>query len=195
MEPLRRWAVPLEVVTRRGENGVEVDVIDTGHGIAPEHLGRIYDPFFTTKGAKKGTGLGLSVTYGIIQEHGGAIEAISQPGRRTCFHLEFPAVTEGGARMMTSGTRTGSPATVRARAAFWSSTTKSRSAKAWKRCSTSEGYEVDLAPNAAEGERKLESRAYDLVLLDLMMPDKSGMEVLRDVRERDRHTPIFMITA
>jgi DNA-binding NtrC family response regulator len=58
-----------------------------------------------------------------------------------------------------------------------------------------EGYEVDLAQNAAEGERRFESRAYDLVLLDLMMPDKSGMEVLRDVRERDRHTPIFMITA
>ncbi|MDP9055129.1 MAG: sigma-54 dependent transcriptional regulator, partial [Acidobacteriota bacterium] len=59
----------------------------------------------------------------------------------------------------------------------------------------SEGFQIDLAANAAEGERKLESRAYDLVLLDLMMPDKSGMEMLRDVRERDRHTPIFMITA
>src|ERR1700744_5675604 len=58
-----------------------------------------------------------------------------------------------------------------------------------------EGYQVDLASNATEGERKLEARAYDLVLLDLMMPDKSGMEVLRDVRERDKHTPIFMITA
>jgi DNA-binding NtrC family response regulator len=58
-----------------------------------------------------------------------------------------------------------------------------------------EGFQVDLAANAAEGERKLESRAYDLVLLDLMMPEKSGMEMLRDVRERDRHTPIFMITA
>ena len=58
-----------------------------------------------------------------------------------------------------------------------------------------EGYEVDLAANGAEGERKLESRVYDLVLLDLMMPDKSGMEVLRDLRERDRHTPVFMITA
>jgi len=41
---------------------------------------------------KKGTGLGLSVTYGIIQEHGGAIEAISKPGEGTCFHLEFPVV-------------------------------------------------------------------------------------------------------
>src|SRR5271165_4651111 len=58
-----------------------------------------------------------------------------------------------------------------------------------------EGYEIDLAQNAAEGERRLEQRAYDLVLLDLMMPEKSGMEMLRDVRERDRYTPIFMITA
>jgi len=58
-----------------------------------------------------------------------------------------------------------------------------------------EGYEVDLAQNGGDGERRFEQRAYDLVLLDLMMPDKSGMEVLRDIRERDRHTPIFMITA
>jgi hypothetical protein len=83
----------LEVITRRGEKGIEIDVIDTGSGIAPEHLSRIYDPFFTTKSAKKGTGLGLSVTYGIIQEHGGAIEALSKPGEGTCFHLEFPAMS------------------------------------------------------------------------------------------------------
>ncbi len=82
----------LQVITRRSEKGVEVDVVDTGHGIAPEHMGRIYDPFFTTKGVKKGTGLGLSVTYGSIQEHGGAIEAVSKPGEGTCFHLEFPVV-------------------------------------------------------------------------------------------------------
>ena len=82
----------LEVTTQNGENGVIVEVIDTGHGIAPEHLSRIYDPFFTTKSAKRGTGLGLSVTYGIIQEHGGAIEAVSRPGEGTCFHLEFPGI-------------------------------------------------------------------------------------------------------
>src|ERR1700722_6817067 len=58
-----------------------------------------------------------------------------------------------------------------------------------------EGYSVDLAVNGSEGVRKIESRAYDLVLLDLMMPDRSGMDVLRDVRQRDRETPIFMITA
>ena len=63
---------------------------DTGQGIAQEHLPRIYDPFFTTKAARKGTGLGLSVTYGIVQEHGGAIEVQSEPGAGTLFHLEFP---------------------------------------------------------------------------------------------------------
>jgi two-component system, NtrC family, sensor kinase len=84
----------LEVKTRReGDGGVQIDVIDSGHGIDPEHIDRIYDPFFTTKGARKGTGLGLSVTYGIIQEHGGAIKVFSQPGGGTRFHLEFPSVT------------------------------------------------------------------------------------------------------
>src|ERR1039457_730810 len=58
-----------------------------------------------------------------------------------------------------------------------------------------EGYSVDLAQNATEGLKKIESGSYDLVLLDLMMPDRSGMEVLQDVRERDTETPIFMITA
>src|ERR1043165_8452686 len=60
---------------------------------------------------------------------------------------------------------------------------------------TTEGYSVDLASNGGEALRKLESAGYDLVLLDLMMPDRSGMEVLQEVRERDRETPIFMITA
>ena len=59
----------------------------------------------------------------------------------------------------------------------------------------SEGYSVDLAHNGTEGEQRLGSKAYDLVLLDLMMPDKSGIDVLRGLRASDRHTPVFMITA
>jgi DNA-binding NtrC family response regulator len=60
---------------------------------------------------------------------------------------------------------------------------------------TLENYRVDQAANGTDGLRRIESDAYDLVLLDLMMPDRSGMEVLAEVRERDRETPIFMITA
>src|SRR5580658_5268701 len=57
------------------------------------------------------------------------------------------------------------------------------------------GYAVELAQNGAEGLQKLESRGYDIVLLDLMMPDKSGIEVLPAFRLRDRVSPVFMITA
>ncbi|HEY4363178.1 MAG TPA: sigma-54 dependent transcriptional regulator [Bryobacteraceae bacterium] len=60
---------------------------------------------------------------------------------------------------------------------------------------TQERYHVTLAANATEGLKRLESSAYDLVLLDLMMPDKSGMQVLQEVRARDTDTPIFLLTA
>jgi signal transduction histidine kinase len=71
---------------------VRVDVADTGEGIAPDHLARIYDPFFTTKGARKGTGLGLAVTYGIVHEHGGNIEVESRLGSGSRFRVELPMV-------------------------------------------------------------------------------------------------------
>jgi len=84
----------LNVATSNGET-VRVMVSDTGAGIAPEHIQRIYDPFFTTKtapkeGQNRGTGLGLSVTYGIIQEHAGKIRVESNPGAGTTFALDFP---------------------------------------------------------------------------------------------------------
>jgi hypothetical protein len=80
----------LDVRTWGSNGSAMIEVRDTGEGIAPEHLARIYDPFYTTKGARKGTGLGLSVTYGIVKEHGGSIEVDSQPGAGTRFRIEFP---------------------------------------------------------------------------------------------------------
>jgi len=76
---------------------VSVAIADSGMGIAPEHMQKIYDPFFTTKiapkeGQRRGTGLGLAVTYGIIQEHAGKIVVESKVGAGTTFHLEFPLV-------------------------------------------------------------------------------------------------------
>ncbi|MGH9371822.1 MAG: two-component system sensor histidine kinase NtrB, partial [Vicinamibacterales bacterium] len=78
-----RWSqVPNVVVTT---------VRDTGPGIPPEVLPRIFDPFFSTKEVGKGTGLGLAITYGIVQEHGGIIHAANAPDGGAVFTIELPA--------------------------------------------------------------------------------------------------------
>jgi two-component system NtrC family sensor kinase len=69
---------------------LHIDVGDTGQGIDPKHLPRIFDPFYTTKEVGRGTGLGLSVTYGIIEKHGGHIEAHSQKGKGATFNITLP---------------------------------------------------------------------------------------------------------
>ena len=69
------------------DDRVIAEVSDTGSGIPPEQLARIYDPFFTTKAIGRGTGLGLSITYGIVHEHDGAIRCDSAVGQGTRFTL------------------------------------------------------------------------------------------------------------
>jgi signal transduction histidine kinase len=73
---------------------IQVDVQDTGSGIAPENMSKIFDPFFTTKDT--GVGLGLSVSHGIIQEHGGTIDVESEIGRGAIFHVQFPLLATPG---------------------------------------------------------------------------------------------------
>jgi PAS domain S-box-containing protein len=69
---------------------IEVSMADTGHGISPEDLDKIFIPFFTTKEVGKGTGLGLTVVHGIVQEHGGRILVESQVNKGTTFRVRLP---------------------------------------------------------------------------------------------------------
>jgi len=83
----------IRIVTRpaAAEDTVEVLISDTGHGIPPEDVGRIFDPFFSTKPSGQGTGLGLSITYGIITSHKGTIQVDSELGKGTTFTIRMPA--------------------------------------------------------------------------------------------------------
>jgi hypothetical protein len=83
----------LEIATEFDENEVAIRFQDTGVGISPDHLAKIYDPFFTTKQIGRGTGLGLAVSYGIIRDHGGHIEVESKPGEGAQFRISLPIGT------------------------------------------------------------------------------------------------------
>jgi signal transduction histidine kinase len=67
-----------------------VIIVDTGIGIPAEHLPRIFDPFFSTKGVGRGTGLGLAITRRIVEDHHGTIEVASEVGRGTTFTIRLP---------------------------------------------------------------------------------------------------------
>jgi len=73
-----------------GKRGVEISISDTGCGIPPENLDKLFDPFFSTKEVGQGTGLGLPVSYGIVQRHGGTIRVQSEVGRGTTFTIWIP---------------------------------------------------------------------------------------------------------
>jgi two-component system, NtrC family, sensor kinase len=89
----------LTVRTRGNATQVVLEVEDTGAGIAPAHLMRIWDPFFTTKPTGKGTGLGLSITRTIVEKHGGAVAVDSPPGRGARFTVTLPREGNGGERV------------------------------------------------------------------------------------------------
>ena len=86
----------LTVRTARTARGVVMNVVDTGEGIAEEHLDRIWDAFFTTKPVGQGTGLGLSITQRVVTRHGGTIRVESRRGEGARFVVELPIEGPGG---------------------------------------------------------------------------------------------------
>jgi two-component system sensor histidine kinase HydH len=75
-------------VTRHEGGGLRVSVADTGAGIRKEDIGRVFDPYYTTK--PSGTGLGLAIVHRIVEAHGGEIRLESEPGKGTTFTILLP---------------------------------------------------------------------------------------------------------
>jgi signal transduction histidine kinase len=88
--PDRQHGVTVTTAFDAVEGAVRLEVRDEGVGIAPEHLARLCDPFFTTKHARGGTGLGLAITASLVQVHGGRLSFASEPGQGTRARVTFP---------------------------------------------------------------------------------------------------------
>ena len=84
----------ITLLTGANDDSVWIEVTDTGKGIAPEHLGRVFEPFFTTRPNGKGVGLGLSLAYEIVKRHGGRIEIESELGTGSLFRVVLPRHVE-----------------------------------------------------------------------------------------------------
>jgi two-component system sensor histidine kinase HupT/HoxJ len=83
----------IRIENRPGDDYVELRIIDNGPGVSEQILPMIFDPFFTTKPVGEGIGLGLSICSGIIRDHGGSIQAESEPGGTTVFSFRLPVVS------------------------------------------------------------------------------------------------------
>jgi len=153
-------------------------VSDTGTGIPEELRPRIFEPFFTTKEAGRGTGLGLAVVYGIVRNHGGAIDFSSLSGAGTTFTLHLPA--HAGAPLEGSPARA---APRRGRGAVLVVDDEPLVRTAAVRMLAALGYEARGASGAGEAMRLLRAGAgADVALVDLVMPGEDGVACLAAMR-------------
>ena len=170
-------------VTGTAESWVHVSVHDNGPGISEVDLPHIFEPLFTTK--RSGTGLGLAVTHAAIRQHGGAIDAESQPGEGTTLHIFLPRVELEPAALAPR------PAPGLPRRVLMIEDDEAV-ATGLMTLLSSEGCEVAVALTGADGLRKVRSFAPDVVILDVDLPDANGRELHDRIREIDPSLPIVL---
>ncbi len=169
--------------------GVVVRVTDSGVGMPEEVQQHIFEPLFTTKG-DEGTGMGLAASYGIVQEHEGSIEVESEPNEGTTFILTFPSAEDSSpvARPEpeeTVDSETAQVLVVDDEEMVRSIVTQLLSLK---------GHDIDQAESGAEALQRIETKAYDIVFTDFGMPEMTGAELARKIREHSPGMPIILLT-
>lgn len=169
----------IHVVSRTAADGaVEVEVRDTGGGIRPEILPRLFSPFVTTKPAGVGTGLGLSICQRIVHEHGGQISVESTLGQGTTFVVRLPSST--ATTTPPPRYEAAEPAPSRRRGKVLVVDDELPVAKSIVRMLRAHDVEVQSS-GAMALERLRGGATYDVVLCDLMMPELSGMELYEEL--------------
>jgi PAS domain S-box-containing protein len=166
-------------------------VIDTGHGISPDKIAKIFEPYFTTKPIGEGTGLGLSTVHGIIQEHGGSIKVYSEVNRGTTFQVFLPLVESATCPAIPTevnlqrGTET----------ILYVDDEKylldlAKELLEWL------GYTVETRASSIDAIEafQVHPEKYDLVISDMTMPKLSGVDLAEKIMKVQPHMPIILCT-
>ena len=168
-----------------------VSISDTGHGIDPAVMERIFDPYFTTKSIGEGTGLGLSVVQGIVRTYGGAITVHSEPGEGTTFEVFLRSME----KQTPTGTEAGQALPVGAERILFVDD-EAILAELGKELLESLGYKVVAKTNSLEALEtfRADPHGFDLVITDMTMPSLRGEELAREIIALRPGMPIILCT-
>ncbi len=175
----------IKIGVRQVEGAVAVEITDTGHGMSPEVMSRLFTPFFTTKPVGVGTGLGLSICHGIVTGLGGKITIESQVGKGTTCRVILPAATQTSRKPLPATPR---PSVPSRRGRVLVVDDEPMIGVAIRRALGS-FHEVTVTTRAADALALLVGgEVYDVILCDVMMPELTGMDVYEELKRADPPT-------
>ena len=168
-------------------------VSDTGRGMPPEILKKIFDPYFTTKEVGKGTGLGLSVVHGIIKSYGGGITVSSQVGRGSTFDIYFPRVQAMDRRLAAEKPQA-IPFGNHERVLFVDD--EKAIVEIVENMLTYLGYEIEVRTSSIEALElfRVQANRFDLVVTDMTMPNMTGDKLAQELLRIRPGVPIILCT-
>lgn len=169
----------------------QLTISDTGHGMTPEIMERIFEPYFTTKKAK-GTGMGLSVVHGIVKSYGGNITVYSEPGIGTTFHIFLPICKEKEVGADTDHTSVLLPGNE------WVLLVDDEPilVELGREMMKKMGYHVVTKTSSIEAleEFNTEPNRFDLVISDQTMPNLTGIQLAKEIRKKRADIPIILFS-
>lgn len=175
---------------------VAVTIADTGTGIAKENLSKVFDPFFTTKKEGEGTGLGLAVCHSIIEHNGGILMLESREGKGSTFTVRLPVDNGVQLRSLKKAVdqKKKEPTETQEVCRILIIDDERLLNEMLQECLKAAGYEADGAYDGVEGIGMLRYKKYHLILLDVRMPRKDGLEVLKFMNTEYPDIPVIIIT-
>jgi two-component system NtrC family sensor kinase len=173
----------LTVRTRRSADSIRIEVEDTGAGIPPNLIERIFNPFFTTKPTGSGTGLGLSISLGIVREHEGRIWAENPPQAGARFVVEVPITEPRASGEHTTVPHVQNVGSDRLRVLVVDDEASVR--VSLQRYLAGKGHEVETTASGEDALVRLKASKYDAVIVDMRMPDLSGEQLFERLRSND----------